>query len=46
MQLDVQLRAFAAAAGLPYVSNDYTIRAKHGESPVVVNYFFHEEIVR
>lgn len=45
MQLDMQMRAFCEAEGLPYVRNDDSVRSKHGESPVVVNYFFHEEIV-
>jgi len=45
MQLDLALRGFTAAEGLPYVRNDDTVRSRHGEPPVVVNYFFHEEIV-
>lgn len=45
MQLDMQLRTFCEAEGLPYVRNDDSVRSKHGEPPVVVNYFFHEEIV-
>lgn len=45
MQLDMQMRAFCEAEGLPYVRNDDSVRSKHGEPPVVVNYFFHEEIV-
>ncbi len=45
MQLDMELRAFTKAEGLPYVRNDDSIRSKHGKPPVVVNYFFHEEIV-
>lgn len=45
MQLDMQMRAFCEAEGQPYVRNDDSQRAKHGEPPVVVNYFFHEEII-
>ena len=45
MQLDMQMRAFCQAEGLPYVRNDDSVRSRHGEPPVVVNYFFHEEIV-
>ena len=45
MQLDMQMRAFCEAEGLPYVRNDDSVRSRHGEPPVVVNYFFHEEIV-
>ena len=43
--LDAQMRGFCAEEGLPYVRNDDSRRAKHGEPPVVVNYFFHEEII-
>jgi len=45
MQLDMALREFTKAEGLPYVRNDDTVRSRHGEPPVVTNYFFHEEIV-
>ena len=45
MQLDMQMRAFCEAEGLPYVRNDDSVRSRHGQPPVVVNYFFHEEIV-
>ena len=45
MQLDMQMRAFCEAEGLPYVRNDDSVRSKHGQPPVVVNYFFHEEII-
>ena len=44
-ELDADLRQFCANEGLPYLRNDDSVRAKHGEPPVVVNYFFHEEIV-
>ena len=44
-ELDTDLRRFCAEKGLLYVRNDDTVRAKHGEPPVVVNYFYHEEIV-
>ena len=43
--LDARMRSFCAEEGLPYVRNDDSRRAKHGEPPVVVNYFFHEEII-
>ena len=45
MQLDMQMRAFCKAEGLPYVRNDDSVRSKHGQPPVVVNYFYHEEII-
>ena len=43
--LDARMRRFCAEEGLPYVRNDDRVRSKHGEPPVVVNYFFHEEII-
>lgn len=44
-ELDAYIRQYCADHGLRYVRNDDTVRAKHGEPPVVVNYFYHEEIV-
>jgi radical SAM mobile pair protein B len=44
-ELDVEMRRFCSEEGLPYVRNDDSVRSKHGESPVVANYFFHEEII-
>lgn len=43
--LDAEMRRFCAEEGLPYVRNDDSRRSKHGEPPMVVNYFFHEEII-
>ncbi|MBQ2331906.1 MAG: hypothetical protein II383_05825, partial [Bacteroidales bacterium] len=43
--LDARMRSFCAEEGLPYVRNDDSQRAKRGDPPVVVNYFFHEEII-
>lgn len=45
-ELDGRMRAYCAAAGLPYVrDDDSTYRARaFDEPPVVVNYFFHEEV--
>lgn len=45
LRLDAELRAFAQAEGFVYVRDDDSRRAAFGEAPVVVNYFFHEEIV-
>lgn len=45
-ELDGQLRAYCEANGFRYFRNDDTTRAKHGELPVVVNYFYHETIVK
>lgn len=43
-ELDADLRIFCAKENLPYLRNDDSRRAKHCEPPVVVNYFYHEEI--
>ena len=43
--LDARMRSFCAEEGLPYVRNDDSRRSAHGEPPMVVNYFFHEEII-
>ena len=43
--LDAEMRRFCSKQGLPYVRNNDSVRTKHGEAPVVVNYFFHEEII-
>ena len=44
-ELDADMRAYTQREGLPYVRNNDSVRSKHGEPPVVVNYFFHEEII-
>lgn len=44
--LDDEIRAYTQANGFRYVRNDDSIRAKHGELPVVCNYFYHETIVK
>ena len=36
----------ALATGFRYVRNDDSLRAKHGELPVVVHYFYHETITK
>ena len=43
-QLDEEIREYCANKGLRYYRNDDTKRAKHGEDPIVVNYFYHEEV--
>ena len=43
--LDGEIRTFAAAEGLPYVRDDDSIRRPFAAPPLVVNYFFHEEII-
>lgn len=42
--LDGEMRNFAQAAGLEYVTNDDTLKRPFGAPPVVVNYFYHSEI--
>ncbi len=42
--LDTELRAFAAETGLDYVTNDDSMARPFEAPPVVVNYFYHEEI--
>ena len=44
-ELDADMRHFCADEGLPYVRNDDSMHSRHGEPPVVVNYFYHEEII-
>jgi len=39
------MREFCAAGNFPYVRDDDSKRSPFGELPIVVNYFFHEEIV-
>ena len=44
-QLDAEMKRFTAQEGLPYVRDDDSMRRPFTEPPVVVNYFFHEEII-
>lgn len=44
--LDEELRRFTAAEGLAYLRADDSARRPFGEPPIVVNYFFHEQITR
>lgn len=44
-ELDADMRHYCSANSLPYVRNDDTVRSPHGQPPVVVNYFYHEEII-
>ena len=43
-KLDEEIREYCANKGLRYYRNDDTKHAKHGEDPIVVNYFYHEEV--
>lgn len=42
--LDADLRSYAAESGLEYVVNDDSMRRPFEAPPVVVNYFYHEQI--
>lgn len=44
-QLDTEMRQFTEKEGLLYVRNDDSITRSFDEPPIVVNYFFHEEII-
>lgn len=44
-ELDENIKSFAKEEHMRYVRNDDSIRADFGELPIIVNYFFHEEIV-
>lgn len=43
--LDEEIRAFTEAEGLLYVRDDDSIKRPFEDPPIVVNYFFHEEII-
>ena len=42
--LDEQVRTYAAQNGLEYVRDDNTINKPFDEPPVIVNFFYHDEI--
>lgn len=44
-KLDEEMRLFAAEHGLPYLRNDDSVRRPLTDPPIVVNYFFHEQII-
>lgn len=43
--LDQQMRQFCQEEGLLYVRNEDSIKRPFNDPPIVVNYFFHEEII-
>lgn len=43
--LDSQMRQFCQEEGLLYVRDDDSIKRPFSDPPIVVNYFFHEEII-
>lgn len=44
-QLDTEMKEFSKENGLMYVRNDDSMARSFEEPPIVVNYFFHEEII-
>lgn len=44
-ELDAQMKQFCQEEGLLYVRDDDSIKCPFDAPPVVVNYFFHEEII-
>lgn len=42
--LDTELQEYAAEIGLDYVTNDDSMSRPLDEPPVIVNYFYHEQI--
>ena len=43
-ELDSELRTFMSELGLPYVRDDDSIRTPFDAPPLVINYFFHEQV--
>ena len=42
--LDAKLKTFTAEMGLDYVTNDDSMERPFDAPPVIVNYFYHEQI--
>ena len=42
--LDTRIRKYTSDEGMPYLRDDDQHRSAFGELPVVVNYFYHEEV--
>ena len=42
--LDAQLRTYAKESGLDYVTNDDSMKRPFDAPPVIVNFFYHEQI--
>ena len=45
-ELDAAIRQLAEKRGLPYLRNDDSMHRPFNEPPVIVNYFYHEQIKR
>lgn len=44
IELDAEMREFCAAEHLDYIRNDDSMRRPFDAPPIIVNYFFHEEV--
>ena len=42
--LDEEMRGYTTQEGMPYLRDDDQHRSDFGQPPVVVNYFYHEEV--
>lgn len=45
-ELDQKMKVYTEREGMPYLRADDQHRANFGEPPVVVNYFYHEELTK
>ena len=43
-RLNLELKAYAEGQGLPYVRDDDSFKRPFDAPPIVVNYFYHEEV--
>ena len=43
-ELDQKMREYTARESMPYMRDDDQHRSEFGDPPVVVNYFYHEEV--
>ena len=44
-RLNEKVRSFTRAEGLKYLRDTDDYQADFGEKPIVINYFYHEEII-
>lgn len=44
--LNEEIRAYCERTGLPYVRDDDSVKRPFDEPPIVVNYFYHEELTK
>jgi hypothetical protein len=43
-ELDKEIKAFAEQENMTYLRDNDTVHSPFGKPPVIVNYFFHEEV--